>query len=91
MPNIGPTELIIVLVIFILLFGAKKLPDLGSSVGKSIRNFKKGVSDGKEGQEDVAGASQATIPPVTAQPTANGSVPVPPSTSSESTTLSRDA
>ncbi|HEY8340727.1 MAG TPA: twin-arginine translocase TatA/TatE family subunit [Egibacteraceae bacterium] len=42
----GGPELIVILVIVILLFGAKKLPELGSSVGKSIRNFKKGISEG---------------------------------------------
>ena len=48
MPNLGPTELIIILVVVVLLFGAKKLPELGSSVGRSIRNFKKGVADAKD-------------------------------------------
>lgn len=48
MPNLGGPELIIILLVFILLFGAKKLPDLGSSVGKSIKNFKKGIDEGKE-------------------------------------------
>jgi sec-independent protein translocase protein TatA len=52
MPNLGPLELSIILLVFILLFGAKKLPDLGSSVGKSIRNFKKGVSETKDDEAD---------------------------------------
>jgi sec-independent protein translocase protein TatA len=51
MPNIGPLEIFGLLLIFVLLFGARKLPDLGSSIGKSIRNFKKGVDEGKD--EDV--------------------------------------
>lgn len=42
----GGPELIVILVIVILLFGAKKLPELGSSVGKSIKNFKKGIGEG---------------------------------------------
>lgn len=54
MPNIGGPELVVVLLIFVLLFGAKKLPELGSSVGKSIKNFKKGVSEGKEEDGEVA-------------------------------------
>lgn len=41
----GGSEWLIILLIFVLLFGAKKLPDLGSSVGRSIKNFKKGVSE----------------------------------------------
>lgn len=43
-------EWIIILVIALLLFGAKKLPDLGSSVGKSIRNFKAGMDEGRSGE-----------------------------------------
>ncbi|MEN8113372.1 MAG: twin-arginine translocase TatA/TatE family subunit, partial [Actinomycetota bacterium] len=44
--NIGGPELIIVLVVVLLLFGAKKLPDLARSVGASAKEFKKGVEDG---------------------------------------------
>ena len=42
--RIGTTELMIVLGIVIVLFGARRLPELGSGVGKAIRNFKAGVS-----------------------------------------------
>ena len=42
--GIGTTELIIVLSIVIVLFGARRLPELGSGVGKAIRNFKSGIS-----------------------------------------------
>lgn len=44
--NIGGPEILIVLVVVLLLFGAKKLPDLARSVGASAREFKKGVEDG---------------------------------------------
>jgi len=50
--SIGPTELILILLIVILIFGAKKLPDLGKSIGEGIKNFKKSVSEGKEGDKD---------------------------------------
>lgn len=43
--NLGPTELIIILVILLLLFGAKKLPDLANSVGRSIREFRKAADE----------------------------------------------
>lgn len=43
--NLGGPELIIVAVVFALLFGAKKLPELGSSVGESIANFKRGMDE----------------------------------------------
>lgn len=45
MPNLGATELVIILVIVLLLFGSKKLPELAKSVGSSMRELRKGVSD----------------------------------------------
>ena len=42
--NIGLPELLLVLVILLLLFGAKKLPELSRSMGHSMREFKKGLS-----------------------------------------------
>src|SRR5271168_3267516 len=38
--NIGPTELIVILLVFLLLFGGKKLADVGKGLGEGIRNFK---------------------------------------------------
>ena len=46
--GLGPTELIIVLVIILVVFGAGKLPDIASGLGKGIRDFKKGVQDLEE-------------------------------------------
>lgn len=48
MPNIGITELIIILVILLLLFGSTRLPQLAKGMGKSIREFKKGVTEGED-------------------------------------------
>ncbi len=45
MPTLGPTELIVILVVVILLFGAKKLPELARSVGDSMKELRKGFSD----------------------------------------------
>ena len=45
---IGPTELIIILAICVLLFGARRLPEIGSGIGEAIRNFKSGISDDKK-------------------------------------------
>jgi sec-independent protein translocase protein TatA len=42
--GLGATELLIILGICILLFGARRLPEIGSGLGKAIKNFKAGVS-----------------------------------------------
>ena len=44
--RLSPAELIIILVILLLLFGARKLPDLARSLGASAKEFKKGVEEG---------------------------------------------
>ena len=46
-------ELLIILAILILIFGAKKLPALGDAVGKGIQNFKKGMAKGSSEEEEV--------------------------------------
>jgi sec-independent protein translocase protein TatA len=43
--NLGPVELLVILGIVLLLFGAKKLPELARSMGKSTREFKRGLKD----------------------------------------------
>lgn len=45
LPNIGPAELIIVLVIILLLFGAKRIPELAKGLGQGMREFRRGASD----------------------------------------------
>lgn len=45
MGNVGGPEVVMVIAVFVLLFGARKLPELGSSVGKSIANFKRGMEE----------------------------------------------
>lgn len=47
MPNLGPTELIIVVAVIVLLFGAKKLPEIARSMGKAKGEFKKGIEEGE--------------------------------------------
>ncbi|MCG3206119.1 MAG: Sec-independent protein translocase protein TatA [Elusimicrobia bacterium] len=49
MPNIGMGELLVILVIILVLFGAKRVPEVARSLGKSIKSFKDGL---KEGMED---------------------------------------
>jgi sec-independent protein translocase protein TatA len=45
MPNLGFGEIMMILVLVLLLFGAKRLPEIGASMGKGIREFKRSISD----------------------------------------------
>jgi sec-independent protein translocase protein TatA len=56
-PNIGPTELIIVLVIVLLIFGPKRLPGLGKQLGSGMREFKDSIT-GKDKDDDDARDTQ---------------------------------
>lgn len=47
MGRIGLPELILILVVFVMLFGAQKLPEIGSALGKAISEFKKAMNDSK--------------------------------------------
>ena len=46
--GLGLPEVILILIVFMLLFGAKRLPDLASGIGKGIRNFKDATREGLE-------------------------------------------
>ncbi len=74
MPNVGPLELAIVLVIALVIFGPKRLPDLGKSLGSGMREFKDSLS-GKDDDDDEeaqakleAAASQPQPDPDAAEP-----------------------
>lgn len=54
MPNIGPMELIIVLVLALLILGPKRLPDAGRSLGRGMREFKESLTGGGEQLERLA-------------------------------------
>ena len=45
MGNLGFSEIMLILVVVLLLFGAKRLPEVGASIGKGIREFKRSLSD----------------------------------------------
>jgi sec-independent protein translocase protein TatA len=52
MPNIGFPEIVVLLIIALIVFGPKRLPELGKSLGKGIREFRGSVSGDKEDDED---------------------------------------
>lgn len=62
MGRLGAPELIIILVVVILLFGAKKLPDLARSIGSSAKEFRKGIEEGA-GEDTGTDAADGTAPP----------------------------
>jgi sec-independent protein translocase protein TatA len=66
MPNIGPLELAIVLIIALVVFGPKRLPELGRSLGKGIREFRGSVSGETpdEPEPEPTEAIEAPKPPV---------------------------
>jgi sec-independent protein translocase protein TatA len=78
--NVGPLEIVVVLIIALVVFGPKRLPELGNSLGKGIREFRDTVTGDKhddDGDDDVKAlsATQATTTPV--QPAATPAEPVP--------------
>jgi sec-independent protein translocase protein TatA len=61
--GLGIQELLIILVIALVIFGPSKLPQIGSGLGKAIRDFKKGVSDDSdEGVKDVKADNSKETP-----------------------------
>jgi sec-independent protein translocase protein TatA len=62
MPNIGPMEIALVLIVALLILGPKKLPDMGRSVGKGMREFKEAVSGGgsHDDEDDKPAITAAT-------------------------------
>lgn len=69
--NIGPTELIFLLVFLLLIFGAKRLPELGSGLGKGIREFKRSMReinteiDRPDDTPQVKSATRPAVPSAT--------------------------
>ena len=58
--GLGMTELIVILVIVLIIFGAGKLPEIGAGLGKGMRNFKKSVSG--EADESESEANEKELP-----------------------------
>jgi len=66
MPNIGPGELILILVIAIVFIGPGRLPDVGAALGKSIREFRKASTD----MADATRIDTSPLPPAESAPAA---------------------
>ena len=60
MPNIGPLEIAVVLVFVLVVFGPKRLPELGKSVGKGIREFKGSLSMDDKDEIQAEGSAKPT-------------------------------
>jgi sec-independent protein translocase protein TatA len=58
--NLGFTELLIILLIVLLVFGAKRLPEMGAAMGKGIREFKKSL---REVQSSIDASESEQLPP----------------------------
>jgi sec-independent protein translocase protein TatA len=72
MPNIGPTELIIVLVIVLIIFGPKRLPGLGRSLGSGMREFKDSLTGKGKDEEREQLVEEHAEEPVEADAHAHG-------------------
>jgi len=62
MPNVGPLELIVVLIIALIVLGPKKLPEVGRSVGKGMREFKDALSGEHEEESRETRETRETLP-----------------------------
>jgi sec-independent protein translocase protein TatA len=69
--SLGPTEMIFIMVVLLLIFGAKRLPELGSGLGKGIREFKRSMKDinaeidrvGEEDNQISSPRQRQAVPP----------------------------
>ncbi|GEL21361.1 hypothetical protein PSU4_03150 [Pseudonocardia sulfidoxydans NBRC 16205] len=81
MGSLGGWEIVIIIGVLVLLFGAKKLPDMARSVGQSARVFKgemKGMKNDDEAEAKATGTPQAAPPPAQLPPPSTSSSTPPP-------------
>ncbi len=94
MPALGPWELVIILLIVVVIFGAGRLAEIGGAVGKSVREFRSATTDDKDKDKNTAAATTtaatsapaATPPPaapVAPAPAGSAAAPAPTSTALE--------
>ena len=63
LPNLGTPEIIIILFVVLLVFGAKRLPDMGAAMGKGIREFKRNLTEVKDSLERGASGEDEKATP----------------------------
>ena len=63
MPNIGTGEIVLLLLLALLLFGAKRLPEIGRSLGKGMREFKDSVTGSSDEKAELPASSSDEPPP----------------------------
>jgi sec-independent protein translocase protein TatA len=63
--SVGPTEIIVILLLILILFGSKRIPEIAQSLGKGIREFKKSM---REIETEVEAPPPTVKPPVNPQP-----------------------
>lgn len=92
MPNLGPTEILIIVFLVLLLFGAQKLPDLARSMGRSARIFKSEVKEMRreDAEDEAAQAAQSTQAPHAAPRTQTELPPAPAAPETRSTVQQDD-
>ncbi len=68
MPNVGPWEILLLLLLALLLFGAKRLPEIGRSMGRGMREFKESISgNDRDDDEPAELPMQTTDAPIAAR------------------------
>jgi sec-independent protein translocase protein TatA len=79
LPNIGPGELILILIIALVVLGPGKLPDVASSLGRSVREFRRAATDVSDaGKLDASSSADASSATTSQHAPAAPAVPPPP-------------
>jgi sec-independent protein translocase protein TatA len=68
MPSIGPAEIVLLLLVALLLFGPKKLPDIARSIGEGMREFKDSVTENINGERPSTNEAPVELPSPAPEP-----------------------
>jgi sec-independent protein translocase protein TatA len=82
--DIGAPEILIVLLVIVILFGAKKLPELARSLGRSSSEFKRGLKEGAGDERPESNADERPLPDPRTEPRADDRTPNGPAPGSSS-------